>query len=273
MGIHPACIIDTLHVPEELKCRVCFEVCKDPVQTKTNYVFCHECITRTVEATGVCPLTRIPILSREISSLSQANPVLFRIWSGIKVRCVYSVARGCDWTGDLADLVEHYQICGGSNYQEPNGGGIQMISSEAEIINELRAELDDTQQRSAATLLALRNDLDEAQRCLSDTCDQIIELRRKVPELRHDYSYNRNTIVELTQLIVADLESKPPHYDSQKIFNCIKNCKDDFVKNWSDNPKHINLDLYMLLAVCRASCTWFSDKQRGNINVWLESIF
>jgi hypothetical protein len=82
-----------------------------------------------------------------------------------------------------------------------------------------------------------------------------------------NYSYDRSRVIELTQLICRDLESKPVEVDRNRIYNCIRSCYTDYERGYSDNPEHYATDLRMLLQVCSAS-NWFSPKQFGNIRQW-----
>jgi Zinc finger, C3HC4 type (RING finger) len=82
------------------------------------------------------------------------------------------------------------------------------------------------------------------------------------------YKYDRNNVVELSQLISRHLENKPDEIDANRIFNCVRSCVADLQKDWSDNPEHYHTDMRMLLATCSAS-TWFSPKQRQKFLNWM----
>ena len=81
------------------------------------------------------------------------------------------------------------------------------------------------------------------------------------------YSYGKERIVELAQVIMRDLENCPKDINTSKIFQCVSTINGDWEKKFSDNPKHMDLDFAMLLSVCRAS-TWFSTKQQQHISNW-----
>jgi len=85
------------------------------------------------------------------------------------------------------------------------------------------------------------------------------------------YSYGRERIVELAQVIMRDLENCPKDINTSKIFQCVSTINGDWEKKWADNPKHMDLDFAMLLSVCRAS-TWFSKKQNAQILKWHETL-
>jgi hypothetical protein len=81
------------------------------------------------------------------------------------------------------------------------------------------------------------------------------------------YSYGKERIVELAQVIMRDLENCPEDINKNKMFQCVSTINRDWEKKWADNPKHMVLDFAMLLSVCRAS-TWFSKKQKAQILKW-----
>jgi len=203
---------------------------------------------------------------RDITRLSQASPILFRIWSGIKKRCAHAVARSCDWTGDLADLVEHQQTCDATNRQRPSNA--QNNSSQAATINALAAELSEIRrsgiQKNSSEAASLRSEIAELR-------SELFGLREQIPQLRSDYSYDRRSVIELSKIIMANLEDKPSHIISGRIYNCVKNCRDAFVKNYSDNPILMTIELPMLLAVCYAS-DWFTVRQSENILDWISDL-
>ena len=85
------------------------------------------------------------------------------------------------------------------------------------------------------------------------------------------YQYDRFRVIELTQLICRNLVNKPPEIDSNRIFSCIKNCVHDYEQGWADNPEYLDLDVRMLLNVCRAS-TWFTSNQLDCFCSWCQNI-
>ena len=67
------------------------------------------------------------------------------------------------------------------------------------------------------------------------------ELARNRVEYDPNYRYDRFRVVELSQLISRYLVAKPAEIDSNRIYNCVKNVKDDLQRGWADNPEHLAL--------------------------------
>ena len=56
------------------------------------------------------------------------------------------------------------------------------------------------------------------------------------------YSYGRERIVELAQVILRDLENCLEDINTSAIFQCVSNINGDWEKKWADNPQHMDLD-------------------------------
>lgn len=93
-------------------------------------------------------------------------------------------------------------------------------------------------------------------------------LSRQMHHFRQDYSYDRHSVVELSQVIARNLVDKPPEIDRNRIYNCVKLCRDDYERGWQDNPDYLFIDVRMLLATCLAS-NWFTDTQGKNMRNWI----
>jgi hypothetical protein len=82
-----------------------------------------------------------------------------------------------------------------------------------------------------------------------------------------NYGFNRFSIVKLSQLI-ARYDDVPNNMDVNRIFNCVKSCYDDLVRNYHDNPPNYYVNVRMLLSICAAS-SWFTPNQINRINIWI----
>lgn len=82
------------------------------------------------------------------------------------------------------------------------------------------------------------------------------------------YSYDRNNIVKLAQLISRNLEDRPSEVSPNRIFTCIASCYDDFKRGWTDNPQNYAIDVRMLLSIASAS-TWFNEQHQSLLDRWL----
>ena len=241
-------------VSEDLICSICMTLPVEPVLTPCEHLFCKSCIHQALEGQSQCPVDRKPCNSHQIFDLTG---MLYRIWSDVKVKCGKH-GEGCAWTGSIADYASHAKVCTlvrGSVYHNRHfqlNQDLKQKLEEAEIEKrKFRTELEAQTQR-----------IQELQAQL--------QARPKVPPLFNGtYDFKRGNVVKLSQLVSRYLESCPPEIDTNKIFNCVKNCYADLQKNYQDNPAYYRVDMRMLLTTCAAS-TWFTDRQRGNINQWLQ---
>jgi hypothetical protein len=94
---------------EDLVCPVCHEIPSDPVQTSCcGHLFCKQCLKDPT-----CPLCR----QRYTSVPDQFNT---RKIKGLKVGCSNE---GCDWKGELGQVVGHFEICKYETIPCPNKCG------------------------------------------------------------------------------------------------------------------------------------------------------
>lgn len=163
---------------------------------------------------------------------------------------------GCGWTGSAIDAVGHMEVCTADKRNGRSGSSCLECDSIREENRELSKKVTELETRlaqSEQTLRTLRRDV-----------------RLQLPILfTGHYCYDRDDIVELSQLISRYLENPPDNIDKNRIYNCVKNCYDD-LKRYNDNPKHYKNDMRMLLSTCRATAGWFSDKQMDNIEGWMK---
>lgn len=91
-------------LPEDLKCPICLQLLKDPVQTTCGHRFCAQCISHVYNL--LCPIDRTE-LKRE--NIFPDNAVKMAI-NKLRVRCPYH-KQGCKWEGDLSDKSAHLLMC------------------------------------------------------------------------------------------------------------------------------------------------------------------
>jgi hypothetical protein len=241
MGIPDACVVEMSRVPEDLLCSICSELCADPVQTSCNHVFCRACIFSSVPVSGGCPLCRSLLVQGRLQSMSELNPILFRIWDKIKIRCPHAVPNCCEWKGSPADFEAHKVTCQmRPNTADPSTASVAEINDLKSQCAALRLELENLNQRLSQeqrerSRLARKNEA-ERQRLLQE-----IENARNRVDFDPNYRYDRFRVVELSQLISRHLEEKPHEIEANRIYNCVKNINDDRQRKWADNPKHLDL--------------------------------
>lgn len=248
MGIAEACVVDRSRVPEELFCQVCTELVSGPVQTATDHIFCRDCLSLALAVQAVCPVTRRPLQDNasDVRPLHLANPVMYRVWSKVRVRCP-NTFHGCSWDGGPVDMEQHLQGC------RPGG-------ADAETMEGLRRELAAEREAAEKRERKLRTEIDKLQ----------AELQGHT-SFDASYSYDRDRIVELAQVILRDLDCPPRDINANRIFDCVRAINKDWERRWGDNPEHMRMDLEMLLSVCISS-TWFSKKQHDRFIEWQHSL-
>jgi hypothetical protein len=248
MGIAEACVVERSRVPEELFCQVCMDLVSGPVQTATDHIFCRDCLSRALAVQAVCPVTRRPLQNNasDVRALDVANPVMHRVWSKVRVRCPNTFG-GCTWRGGPADMGRHLEGC-------------RPCRADAEALEGLRMEL--ASEREAA---------ERRERKLKAEIDRLKAQLQRHTSFDATYSYGRERIVELAQVILRDLEGPPRDINTNRIFDCVRTIQRDWERCWTDNPEHMRMDFEMLLSVCVAS-TWFTKKQRDHLRDWQESL-
>jgi hypothetical protein len=273
MGIPDSCIISPCGVPDELSCAICCCTILEPVQTQTNRLFCKPCIVQALAATPTCPTTRRPLNANQVQALETANPVVYRIWGRIKVRCANT---GCSWTGDASDFKIHHDQCR-VNASQGLAHQIEILQTELRREKEAASVLRQEIQTERAASSRLRQEISVHVESKAQLQSMMSVLQRDLEHLENiseqwdlkqkvdrTYSYGRDRVCELATVIANSLESKPANIDSNRIFDCIINIYRDWERGYVDNPKFLYMNAYMLLAVCRAS-TWFSERQQKRI--------
>mmetsp|Transcript_26596 Transcript_26596/g.58285 ORF Transcript_26596/g.58285 Transcript_26596/m.58285 type:complete len:248 (+) Transcript_26596:402-1145(+) len=238
-----------------------------------------------------CPVCRQPSVSRDVCHLASFNPLAYRIWSNIAVKCDKH-EEGCSWTGSLSDYKSHKSSsCRPNkrrNYQsQRNQERLASLEYENERINEVNRNLRErleTIRIANAELQEKQLVLEEAKNNLNDnwkamagefaalkaTFNGVVEMPKH--NGRGGYAYNRYNVVGLTKLICQNLVNKPPNVNSNKIFECVGNVFNDLRKSYADNPVDLHVDVRMLFGVCRASCGWFSANQMARLDEMSYSI-
>ena len=114
--------------PEDLRCPICLHIMRDPYQTSCGHRFCLECI-KAVKATSnpVCPIDRFPVDGGGTGGgVFQDNAARMQI-RRLKILCPHK-AKGCGWTGDLADKLSHLRLCPHSIRECPHCGTPTQVS-------------------------------------------------------------------------------------------------------------------------------------------------
>ena len=97
--------------------------------------------------------------------------------------------------------------------------------------NTLRALRNDVAQKDSR-IQALQNTVAQKDSALQSKKGELRTLRDdcrlELPILFNgEYHYKRENVVQLSQLISRYFDSKPPHIDSNRIYNCIRSCYND----------------------------------------------
>jgi hypothetical protein len=217
-----------------------------------------------------CPIDRTACKQHKFRSL-QENPLAFRIWSSIQVKCE-TYEFGCSWTGSIADYREHLKKCKKKKRENEGGRLNQKLKDKLEVAEARNKELQGKLRDLEAENTALKMECHELQEFVEELSEQSSSSNGNLkPQLLDsgDYHYDRTSVVELTKLICQDLESKPDEIDSDKIYDCVKCIYEDLQGCYLDNPEYLHLDVRMLLGTCTAS-TWFSSQQLGSISKWMD---
>jgi Zinc finger, C3HC4 type (RING finger) len=268
-----------------LTCTLCHELAmEEPVMTPCNHVFCRSCISQALEHKNECPNDRKELHLHQLHSLSGISR---RIWEQVGVRCPN---QGCAWTGTAGNYSNHVAICGQRSQlsvekEREYKSRIEQLELQNIKLQETIYNLSNTCQSPNTTspdqitiqelkdkIRALRfqlgveqgerRQLVEAQRVRLATAEE-----EGAVQFDNSYNYGREGVVELAQLICKYLENKPSVINPSRIYNCVRNCYQDFQRGYTDNPANYSTDVRMLLHICLAS-TWFTTKQRENIMTW-----
>lgn len=234
-------------VPSDLICSICQDVpFLNPVIARgCEHVFCRACIDESWNLKPECPVDRRPLLNKE-DMCQPLSGILLRIWSQIPIACGHHET--CSWRGELGNYTEHLQRSCRNNARECAG-----CTAATKRVQELESENEKLKEKYRKQMTVLK-----------DLPTMVEQLLSCTPQLDPSYGYGRFQVVKLSQLICANLENKPANIDSNRIFNCVRNCIKDYERGWSDNPEHFGVDMRMLIHICLAS-TWFTDRQRTHL--------
>ena len=209
-----------------------------------EHLFCRGCISQALERRCECPVDRQDV--EDLEALKKGT-LMYRVWSAIPVKC--GNHESCAWTGSVGDYSNHADIC----LEATARRGRHTTDSAEKEINSLKRKLQEV-ERECAVL--------QEESTSHDTVN--------LPCLFNgSYEYRRENVAKLSQLISRYLEGKPDHIDANRIYNCVRNCYMDWKRKHSDNPRHYNLDMKMLLTTCAAS-TWFTTRQLACIRGWIQ---
>lgn len=258
-------------VPKDLICSICLSIpLRPPMITPCQHLFCTCCIVKAVRANPTCPNCRSRCEETQLESISDGT-IIHRIWSSIVVKCPHH-ERGCAWTGSIADLADHFELCPRTD------NNAQIIAKMKEEISQLELQisvLEDEISEKESYIAALEYEALVA----NEQIESLRELQAQEP--RHvklpilfngTYNYRGENVVALSQLISRYLENKPDKLDANKIYNCIRTCYLTLQKGYREGcyvSDSYETDMRMLLSTCYATCGWFSEKQIANIRTWL----
>lgn len=261
MGISEACVSERSRVPEELFCQVCMDLVSRPVQTATNHIFCQDCLSQALAVQAVCPVTRSPLQNNatDVKPLAVANPIMHRVWSKVHIRCPNALGGMCTWEGGPADIEQHFEGCPGR------------VDAVEVVVAEVRRELASVREAADERERTLKTEIERLMTEIESLKTIVRKEKQRRTAFDATYSYGRDRIVELAQVIIRDLERPPADMNTNKIFDCVRKINSDWEREWSDNPEHMHMDFAMLLSVCWAS-TWFTTKQRNQIIKWKDSL-
>lgn len=262
-GIPSSCVIEPSSLPNNFTCSICQEMVQRPVIAPCcANVFCQACLSKARASSGTtlqCPFDR-KLLPSTLPLLKDSNPLAYRIWNGIRLRCAHAAA-GCEWTGTGEDFASHQAEC----KSKPSSTNVPRLEQE---IDRLRSEnlrirtamesLDETTSMLRRENHSLQLQLDEARSRGQST---------KVKVDPH-YHYNQFRVIELTQLILQDLGDRPFNISTQRIYQCIENILRDYHRGFTEDSERLILELQALLGVCLAS-TWFTYRQRERFREWM----
>ena len=197
--------------------------------------------------------------------------------------------KGCAWTGSVGDFELHLEKC--NKFQRDV---IQELTDKVQkmefdnnrlALDKVKLDHEMSQMRYCDGLLrkrleSLQGENDNLKLRLSSVefrnaaLEQVVSCNQPQVPNNFDgtYSYRREDVVQLTQLISVHLRNKPQDIDSNRIFNCVRSSYLELQRDYSDNPRDYRSDMKMLLATCEAS-NWFTHRQRGNFNRWYQEQF
>mmetsp|Transcript_11053 Transcript_11053/g.10668 ORF Transcript_11053/g.10668 Transcript_11053/m.10668 type:complete len:296 (-) Transcript_11053:277-1164(-) len=284
MGYNDAVVIELSQVPCELICAICHELISDPLQTPCHHVFCGECILQSFDVNQICPIDRSQLTMRKLIPIQLANPILYRIWNKIKLRCPYAVPNVCHWTGSPETFEAHMSACAcsqGSVISQESTGQSNSTREQDKLIFSLNNKIFSLNNKilplnrdiaEHLTHIALQTDADQENRALYDTkVEENRLLNQQMKNIRviaiPSYDYNIHTAAELSQLIFQDRESCPSGIDRNRVYQCITKIARVYHQcsweAWEGFPE-VKLNLHMLVAIASAS-SWFTSNQRSSL--------
>ena len=233
-------------------------------------------------------------------NLSQIHPIrsLRSLILSMTVYCKYT-DEGCTLTMPLEKQSDHMESCNfarvdcagcGVRVQRNNLADHQLscqfilsLYTDRDQQNKLTKHQDTAHKINhlSKQLKALQSDLTETRLQNELLSTQLHEARKELEhKQRHlqqiqnicfdpDYNYGlvNNSVGKLSGLISRFLMEKPSYIDSDRIFQGIKRCYDNFGRCGTVYED----DVWMLLATATAS-NWFSPQQKQHIRVWQMSL-
>ena len=79
--------------PNEILCPICLDVMKDAVITPYGHSYCHQCVSRYVQSSGACPLTRRPLVESQLTPNLLARTIV----DELDVFCPHGLKFGERW--------------------------------------------------------------------------------------------------------------------------------------------------------------------------------
>eukprot|EP00397_Hematodinium_sp_SG-2012_P000800 GEMP01000801.1.p1 GENE.GEMP01000801.1~~GEMP01000801.1.p1 ORF type:complete len:1095 (+),score=286.67 GEMP01000801.1:1174-4458(+) len=115
-------LVDDASARIQFECQVCHRIVRKPVVLECAHLFCRGCLV----AHGKCPTCQVTY--GELVCLEQtrggALALLHRVYSGLKLRCLYhpnsreqpweelkAATKTCEWRGFLQDYARHLESC------------------------------------------------------------------------------------------------------------------------------------------------------------------
>jgi hypothetical protein len=253
-----------------LYCSICCDIAIiHPVTTPCNHIFCLSCITQGLQRNLICPNDRISLSMNQLHPISGAHQY---IHDRILLRC----PKCSQWNGKFQQYKEHANSCTSSPYVQELE---QNLKDSDLLVEKLEQKMKDS-DLLVEKLEQKLNDSDLLVKKLTDEkrlmTESIQSMQTTIDEYKSkstfdaSYGYDRNRVVELSQLICRYLESKPLKIDANRIFNCVKLIYDNLVQGWDDNPKYYSMDVLRLLSICKSSL-WFTPNQHNRIKEWLDN--
>jgi hypothetical protein len=154
----------------------------------------------------------------------------------------------------MSNYRQHVQCCESSPY-------VQALEQKQQALEQ---KLISCKQEYDSEVAKMRVELNEEQGRVRTLEASIATLSLTAgPTLLANYQYSLNNIHDLTKLIVNNLLEKPTRVDSNRIFNCVKKCYDECIRDHrgcTNSDIMIQLDAIVLLMSSYRS-NWFTANQ------------